>query len=59
MANSRTTRVILVLTGFQIVLEMTLNLCAKALRRLTLANSRNIVTSLRTFALLLVTKNHV
>lgn len=50
---------ILTMAKFRSVLEFTLNLPAKALRRLTLAKSRNIVTDLRTFALLLVTKHHV
>jgi hypothetical protein len=59
MANSRTKGMILLLARFRSVLEFTLNLPAKALRRLTLAKSRNIVASLRTFALLLVTKHHV
>lgn len=45
--------------NFRSVLEFTLNLPAKALRRLTLAKSRNIVATLRKFALLLVTKHHV
>lgn len=59
MADSCSRSMILVLTSFRPVLEFTLNLAAKALRRLTLAKSRNIVASLRTFALLLVTKHHV
>ena len=50
-----TSGLMLAQANFRPVLEFTLNLPAKALRRLTLAKSRNIVAHLRTFALLLVT----
>jgi hypothetical protein len=50
---------ILAAANFRSVLEFTLNLLTKALWRLTLAKSRNIVATLLKFALLLVTKHHV